>query len=202
MNPKESKRFYRGCYRVAGPVLRFFRPIKVSGRENMIEGAALICANHSAMIDPFLIALAFDINTQIHVFTKVEVFKTPVFSFFVKKLGMISVDRGTLDVASIKSSLTYLKNGEKVVIFPEGTRISEFDSAAAKTGAVKLAERAGVPIIPVYLPRKKPFLKKIPVVFGEPYYIKKQSEKRSPEDYAKLSQELMHKIQELGQAGL
>jgi len=197
MNPKESKKFYRGCYRIAGPVLRFFRPIKVFGKENMIPGAALVCANHSAMIDPFLIALAFDINTQIHVFTKIEVFKTPVFSYFVKKLGMISVDRGALDVQSIKSSLTYLKNGEKVVIFPEGTRISEHDSAAAKSGAVKLAERAGVPVLPVYIPRKKPFLKKIHIVFGEPYYIEKQSEKRTPEDYAKLSEELMNKIQAL-----
>ena len=194
MNPKESKKFYRGCYRIAGPVLKFFRPIKVFGRENMVSGAALVCANHSAMIDPFLIALAFDINTQIHVFTKIEVFKTPVFSYFVKKLGMISVDRGALDVASIKSSLTYLRNGEKVVIFPEGTRISEHDSTAAKSGAVKLAERAGVPIMPVYIHRKKPFLKKIPIAFGEPYYIEKQSEKRSAEDYAMLSQELMNKI--------
>jgi len=197
MNPKESKKFYRGCYRIAGPVVRLFRPIKVYGKENLIEGAALVCANHSAMIDPFLIALAFDINTQIHVFTKVEVFRVPVISWILKKLGMISVDRGALDVASIKSSLTYLKNGEKVVIFPEGTRVSENDKVAAKSGAVKLAERAGVPILPVYIPRKKPFLKKIPLVFGEPYFIEKIAGKRTAEDYLSLSMELMNKIQTL-----
>ena len=197
MNPKESKRFYRGCYHVAGPVIRFFRPVKILGKENRVSGAALICANHSAMIDPFLIALAFGIDTQIHVMAKIELFKIPVVSFFMRKLGMICVDRGTLDVASIKTSLSYLKNGEKVVIFPEGTRISEYDATAAKSGAVKLAERAGVPIVPVYMPRKKPLFKKTPVIFGEPYYIKKLTEKRTAEDYNELSEELMKKIQAL-----
>jgi len=197
MSSKESKKFYRGCYRVAGPVLRFFRPIKVYGKENITKGAALVCANHSAMIDPFLIALSYGIDDPIHVMTKIEVFKVPVISTVLRKLGMISVDRSTIDVASIKTSLTYLKKGEKVVIFPEGTRISEYDSTAAKSGAVKLAERAGVPIVPVYLPRKKPFLKKIPVIFGEPYYIEKTEGKRTAEDYAALSEELMKKIQAL-----
>ncbi|MCL2627213.1 MAG: 1-acyl-sn-glycerol-3-phosphate acyltransferase [Oscillospiraceae bacterium] len=197
MNPKESKRFYRVCYRVAGPVIRFFNPIKVFGDENKIQGAALVCANHSRAIDPFLIALAFGINTQIHVLAKIEVFRVPVLSYVLKKLGMISVDRGALDVASIKSSLSYLKKGEKVVIFPEGTRISEHDSTAAKSGAVKLAERAGVPIMPVFMPRKKAMFKKTAVIFGEPYLIEKKDTKRTPEDYAMLSEELMNKIQAL-----
>ncbi|MCL2424760.1 MAG: 1-acyl-sn-glycerol-3-phosphate acyltransferase [Oscillospiraceae bacterium] len=198
MKPKKACiRYYRRCYRIAGPIIRFFRPFQVIGEEHIIDGAALICSNHSAMIDPFQIALAFGIDTNVHVISKIEIFKIPFVSTFMWKMGMIPVDRSINDVNSLKSMLNYLKNGEKVVIFPEGTRSSEFDSQAAKSGAVKLAERAGVPILPVFVSRKKPFFKKTKVVFGEPYLIEKQKEKRTVEDYAILSEELMSKIQGL-----
>lgn len=198
MKPKKaSRKFYRNAFRIAGPVIRFFRPFKVIGSEHRIDGAALVCANHSAMIDAFQIALAFDVDTNVHVVTKIEVFKIPVVSTVLWKLGMICVDRSINDVASLKTMLNYLKNGEKVVIFPEGTRMSEHDANVAKSGAVKLAERAGVPILPVFISRKKPLFKRTKVVFGEPYFIEKQKEKRSTEDYAKLSEELMNKIEAL-----
>jgi len=197
MSKKVSPGFYRNCFHIVGPVIRFFRPIETVGHENRVSGPALICSNHSALIDPFLIALALGIDMQIRVIAKVSLFKIPVVSFFLWKLGMIPVDRSTVDVTSVKMSLSYLKSGDKVAIFPEGTRISSFDSTAAKSGAVKLAERAKVPIIPVFLPRNKPFFKRSKVIFGEPYYIEKLDEKRTPEDYAKLSEELMEKIQSL-----
>ena len=183
---------------MVGPFIRFFRPFEVVGHENMISGPALICSNHSALIDPFLIALSTGIDNQVRVIAKMSLFKIPVVSFFLWKMGMIPVNREALDVTSVKMSLNYLKSGDKVVIFPEGTRISSYDSTAAKSGAVKLAERAKVPVMPVFMPRKKPFFKKSKVIFGEPYYIEKLAGKRTPEDYAKLSEELMEKIQELG----
>ena len=198
LKPKKAcRKYYRRCYRIAGPIIRFFRPFQVIGEEHRIEGAALVCSNHSAMIDPFQVALAFDINTNVHVISKVEIFRIPFISTFMWKMGMIPVDRSINDVNSLKTMLSYLKNGEKVLIFPEGTRSSEHDSQAAKSGAVKLAERAGVPILPVFVSRKKPLFKKTKVVIGEPYTIEKQKEKRTVEDYAILSEELMNKIQML-----
>jgi 1-acyl-sn-glycerol-3-phosphate acyltransferase len=192
-----SYEFYRVAFLLAGPVIRFFRPFEVIGKENMNKGAALVCSNHSAMIDPFQIALAFGIDDNVHVIAKIELFKIPVVSRFMWKLGMICVDRSINDIESIKTSLSYLKKGEKVVIFPEGTRMSRYDAHAAKSGAVKLAERAGVPVIPVFLSRKKPFFRRSKVVIGQPYYIEKQKEKRHVDDYTKLSEELMAKIQAL-----
>jgi len=194
---KASYRFYRIMFRIAAPVISFFRPFTVIGKENLIAGPAMVCSNHSAMIDPFLIAIAFGIDTNVHVIAKIELFRIPVVSSILWKMGMICVDRSINDIASIKTSLGYLKKGEKVVIFPEGTRAASFDAVAAKSGAVKLAERAGVPIIPVFIPRKKPFFSKKQLVFGEPYYIEKLSDKRTMDDYARLSEELMDKIQAL-----
>jgi len=192
-----SYKFFRAMFRIASPLIRFFRPFEIVGKENMIAGAAMVCSNHSAMIDPFQIAIAFGIEDNVHVIAKIELFRIPVISTILWKMGMICVDRSTNDIESIKTSLKYLKNGEKVVIFPEGTRLSEFDAHAAKSGAVKLAERAGVPIIPVFVSRKKPFFKRSKVIVGKPYNIEKQSGKRHADDYAKLSEELMENIQAL-----
>jgi len=192
-----SYKFYRAAFRLASPVIRFFRPFEVIGKENKLKGAAMICSNHSAMIDPFQIALAFGIDDSVHVIAKIELFRIPVISWFLWKLGMICVDRSINDIESIKSSLAYMKKGKKVVIFPEGTRMSEYDAHAAKSGAVKLAERAGVPVIPVFLSRSKPFFRKSKVVIGQPYYIEKQDGKRHVDDYTKLSEELMERIQAL-----
>ena len=194
---KPSSRFYRCCYRIARPAIGIFYRLKIIGKENIPEGAAMVCANHSGMVDPFLIAFAFGIKCQVHVVTKAEVYKIPIISQIMKKLGMIRVDRGTLDTSTIKNMLGYLKNNEKVVIFPEGTRMSQDDAASAKTGAVKVADHAGVPLLPLFLPRKKPLFRRIPVVIGEPYRIEKQSRKRSVDEYTQLSEELMSKIKQL-----
>ena len=192
-----SYKFFRAAFRLAVPVICFFRPFEVIGKENMVKGAAMVCSNHSAMIDPFQIAIAFGINDNVHVIAKIELFRIPVLSWILWKLGMICVDRSINDIESIKTSLAYMKRGEKVVIFPEGTRMSEYDAHAAKSGAVKLAERAGVPIIPVFITRNKPFFKRSKVIIGQPYNIDKQEEKRHVDDYTKLSEELMEKIQAL-----
>jgi len=194
---KPSKKFYNWCFKYIGPLFHFFRPFDLIGAENKIDGAAMVCSNHSAMVDPFQIALAFGNDTYIHVIAKIEIFRIPVIRTILWKLGMICVDRSINDISSVKASLGYLKIGEKVVIFPEGTRSSEYDANNAKSGAVKMAERAGVPIFPVFLSRKKPFFKKSKVVFGKPYLIEKTGEKRTADDYAKLAEDLMKRVQEL-----
>ena len=197
---KSYDRFYRVCYYLVRAVFGIFYPMRVIGKENIPPGAAMICANHSSMADPFLIALIFGKDGHVHIIAKIEVFRIPVVSQILRKLRMISVDRGALDGTAAKSTLGYLKNSEKVLIFPEGTRVSEDDAASAKSGAVKLAERAGVPLVPLFLPRKKPLFRKVPLVIGEPYYIEKQAPKRSAGDYARLSDVLMENIKSLSTA--
>ena len=190
-------KFYRACYYLVNAVFAVVYPMHVIGKENIPNGAGMVCANHSSNADPFLIALAFGIDNQMHIIAKIELFKIPVVSQLIRKLGMISVDRGILDATTIKTTLRYLKNNEKVVIFPEGTRVSKDDAASAKAGAVKLAERAGVPLVPVFLPRKKPVFRRVPLIIGEPYYVEKPDVRRSADDYDRLSANLMAKIKAL-----
>ena len=194
---KSNYKFYRFCYRLARVVIGIFFWIEVKGKENIPEGAAMVCSNHSSLIDPLFVAFAFGIDSFIHFIAKVELFRVPILSAVISGLGAISVDRGILDVKTIKRTLGYFKNGEKVAIFPEGTRASEDDYIAAKSGAVKLAEHAGVPIVPVYIPRKKLLFRKMPLVIGMPYSIEKPRVKRTPGEYSSLADVLMGKIKSL-----
>jgi len=200
MKWRPSYKFYRGCYALSRAFLGIFFWLEIKGRERIPAGAAMICSNHSSMMDPLLIAFAFGKSCFLHFIAKIELFKIPIVSFIVIKLGAISVDRGMMDVATIKKTFSYFKNGEKVAIFPEGTRSAEIDGVAAKSGAVKIAEHASVPIIPIFVPRKKKWFSKVPLIIGEPYYIEKQDAKRTAEDYIRLSEELMARIEALNPA--
>lgn len=194
---KPSYRFFRGCYHLAHTVISVFYRIRVTGKENIPAGGAMVCANHSSMVDPFLLAFTFGIGCHLHVIAKVELFKIPVISQVLRKMGMISVNRGISDVATIKSTFGYLKKNEKVAIFPEGTRTVKEGSISAKSGAIKLADHAGVPLVPVFLPRKKPLFSRIHIVIGEPYHIERQGKKPTADEYALLADTLMEKIRML-----
>jgi len=200
MKWKPSYRFYKGCFCVARAILSIFYWFDIKGRENIPSGAAMVCSNHSSLIDPLFIAFAFGIGCYLHFIAKIELYSIPILSAVIIKLGAISVDREMKDVATIKNTLKCFKNGEKVAIFPEGTRNPQGDTVAAKFGAVKIAERTGVPLIPIFVPRKKRLFSKISMVIGKPYKIEKQSEKRSAEEYALLSDALMEKIEALNPA--
>ena len=197
---KATVRFYRVCLRIAQVFFGIFLWPNVIGKENIPDGAALVCANHSSVIDPILLAIALGSDNPLRVIAKSELFKVPILSIFIKKLGAIRVDRGILDVVSTKATLSYLKNGEKVAIFPEGTRSQEDDAVPAKSGAVKLADHAKVPLLPVYIPRKKPKLHKFPIVIGQPYYIEQTAEKRTSAEYTVLADAMMKGIKALDPA--
>lgn len=192
----KKNRVYRVLVAVVRVICRVIYPTHCSGRENIPEGSAIVCATHSNYIDPVLMAIAFGGNDQLHFMSKMELFKVPLLRGLLRALGAFPVDRGGSDVTSIKTAMRYLKEGEKVGIFPEGTRVGEDDAADAKTGAIRLASKMKVPIIPVYLTRNKVIFRKVDLIIGEPYYI--TGEKRG--EYETLSQELMGKIYELRDA--
>lgn len=198
---KSSYRFYKGCYSVARALLGVIYGIKVRGKENIPEGAVIVCANHSSILDPIFIAFAFGLKNHIHIMAKAELYKVPVLSAIVQKLGAIKVDRSIQDMNAVKETIGYLNKGEKVAIFPEGTRKPVEKAVAAKSGAVKIAQHSKVPIIPVFIPRKKPLFRKIHMVIGEPYFIESKKVKRSSDYYLDLADDLMSKIEALNPKG-
>lgn len=120
--------------------------------------------------------------------------RIPVLGWLLKKAGVFAVARGKSDVGAIKRALKCLKEGEKLLMFPEGTRSKDGDMGEGKTGAAMLALRTGVPIVPIYIPAKKNWFCRTPVVFGEPFYPQAEGRKGNSEDYERIAAELMSRI--------
>ena len=87
----------------------------------------------------------------------------------------------------------------KLLLFPEGTRVHEGESVEAKTGAAMFATRTGVPLLPVYIPRKKKWFGRNTVVIGEPYQPVFAGRKPTPEELDIISVDLMDRVRKLGE---
>ena len=97
-------------------------------------------------------------------------------------------------MAAVKRALKCLKDGDKLLMFPEGTRSKDGEMREAKTGAAMFAIRTGVPIVPMYIPAEKKWFRRTPVVFGEAFYPQIEGKKGTPEDYERVADELMERI--------
>lgn len=178
--------------------MRVFHPWRVIGREHVPEGGALLCGNHTTLGDPCYVACAMGSRPQLRVLAKEEVMRWPVVGFILKKAGIIGVKRGRADVSAMKTCIKVLKNGEKLLIFPEGTRVKEGETSEAHSGAAMLSTRTGVPIVPVYISPRKRWFRRTDVVLGQPYLPEFEGKKATPEDYRRIAEDLMLRIRQLG----
>ena len=191
---KATEKFYRGVLALVTPIVRLLYPMSVGGREALPEGAAILCANHSHFIDPVLVAVACGKQVQLHFMAKAELFKRPFTGWLLRKCGAFPVRRGEQDVSAVRTLMQLLKNGGKVLIFPEGTRVSEADAAEAKSGAVRFAAKLNVPLVPIHVPRSKKLFRRLRIRIGTPYFLQRESR----EGLAEASRELMGRIEALG----
>lgn len=120
------------------------------------HGPAVLVANHRSYIDPIAIGfLLARVGRPVRFLGKKEVFDAPIVGDVVSALGGIRVDRGTGSDEPLRAAQDALAAGELVAIMPQGTiprGPAFFDpELKGRWGAVKLAEAAGVPIIPIGL---------------------------------------------------
>lgn len=194
------ERWYRIIYCILYPFFNLVHPSRAIGRENLPEGGALICANHTKASDPLFIVFAFGLKHRVCAMAKAELLRVPVVGPLLAKAGVFGVERGKSDVSAIKTAIKLLKSGEKMIMFPEGTRRSEESQEhEAKTGVAMLALRTGVPIVPVYIPGKKPWFRPTPVVIGQPYHPQTADKRATPEEYRAIADDLMSRIMALSQ---
>lgn len=192
-------KMYSVLYPVIWIFMRIFHPWNAVGVENIPEGAALICGNHSTLGDPLYVVCCMGGRRQTHVMAKAEIMRWPVVGFLLKKAGIIGVNRGKSDMTAVKECLRVLKNGEKLLMFPEGTRVKDGESSEAHTGAAMFATRTGTPLVPVYISPKKRIFRKTTVVFGRPYHPEFEGRKPSADDYQRIADDLLVRVNALGE---
>ena len=193
-----KEKWYRLVYDVLRPIGALLYPQKFYGLENIPEGPAILCAPHSNVADPILISFALGRKTYVHHLAKAESKTMFIFGWLMKKAGSIFVKRGERDIDSFKQCMRVLKAGEKLIVFPEGTRVREGDVSHPHVGAVTFACRTDAPIVPVFLTRKKRFWAPLTLVFGEAYHPQFEGRRPSSDELEHLTQEMMDKCYALG----
>ena len=198
-NPQDraTDRWFRFLYAVIWPFFNLFRPLKVIGRENIPDGAAVLCPNHTTIGDPFYVVFACGRRYPMRAMAKIQIMRVPFIGWILGKGGVFGVDRGHADMHAVKTALKLLKDGNKLLMFPEGTRVREGEDVAAKTGAAMFATRTGVPIVPMYIPAQKHWFRPTSVIIGEAYYPDLPEKHATQEDYQRVADDLMERIEAL-----
>lgn len=134
----------RGCLVIAGLKLT------VNGAENIpAEGPAIYVCNHQSNFDiPMLYA---GLPIQFRWMAKQELFRVPLFGLAMKRSGYIPIDRSDRrkSMHSLNLAAQRIKAGASVIIFPEGTRSPDGEVQPFKKGALVIAAKAQVPVVPV-----------------------------------------------------
>lgn len=124
----------------------------MSGTEHVPrEGGVLLACNHIGYVDFVYGGLAANPSGRLVRFmAKKEIFDHRLGGPVMRSLHHIEVDRGSGE-ASARTAVEYLRAGEAVGIFPEATISRSFELKEFKTGAVRVAAEAGVPLVPVVM---------------------------------------------------
>lgn len=168
--------------------------IKTLHTERLPEGACIVCPNHTSNLDPPALATGFKKTAYLRFMAKKSLLEIPIIGGFISRAGSFGVDRGNNDVGAIKKALKVLKDGCKLVMFPEGTRVKNGAEGDAKAGAVMLAMKTGVPIVPVFMTREKKLFHKIVMVVGEPYTLKPAGKRATKEELETAADDLLKRI--------
>ena len=125
---------------------------QLSGTEHVPrEGGVLLAYNHVSYADFVYGGLAAHPSRRLVRFmAKREVFDHRIGGPVMRSMHHISVDRAGGE-ASMREAVSYLRRGEAVGIFPEATISRAMEVKELKTGAVRIAAEAGVPLVPVAL---------------------------------------------------
>ena len=156
---------------------------RMTGTEHVPrEGGVLLAYNHIGYVDFIYGGLAANPSGRLVRFmAKRELFDHRWVGPLMRSLHHIEVDRGEGDRVSFHTAVDYLRAGEAVGIFPEATISRAMELKEFKTGAVRIAAEAGVPVVPVILwgtqrmmtkdhPRDFSRGKTIAITVGEPMH--------------------------------
>jgi 1-acyl-sn-glycerol-3-phosphate acyltransferase len=157
-----------------------------SGLENIPKDRALIFAsNHQGAAD-ILILLAY-LPVHFRFAIKKELFKIPIFGWYLRKAGYFSIDRKVLLSAyrTVEMIIEIIKEGESVLIFPEGTRTRTGELGRFKRGSLLAALKSGAPIIPLAISGSFEIIQKggwtfdprpVKLSVGKPIYIRSEAD--------------------------
>ncbi len=145
---------YQPVIRIALGVLRTLDVrIDVRGQEHIpADGGAVVTINHISYLDFVLAGVPFWYAHRrlVRFMAKEAVFRHRFAGPLMRSMKHIPVDR-TAGASSYRHAVDALRSGELVGVFPESTISPDFNLAAFKSGAARMAVEAGVPVVPIVI---------------------------------------------------
>jgi 1-acyl-sn-glycerol-3-phosphate acyltransferase len=143
--------FYLLAGAISWPLVKVPFRLRARGIENIPEGGFVLAANHTSNFDPWPLGLPLFPQRQLRFMAKSELFN-PVLKPILVGGGAFPVRRGQADLEAIDRAVDLVRDGEVVVMFPEGTRrkkgLRKKHEARAHTGAARIALAAGSALVP------------------------------------------------------
>ncbi|MCS6861502.1 MAG: 1-acyl-sn-glycerol-3-phosphate acyltransferase [Abditibacteriales bacterium] len=183
--------------------LRVFCRWQVVGKENVPRaGGAIVACNHVSYLDPPVVGAAM-LPRRLYYMARDDLFRVPLLSALIRRLGAFPVRRGTADRGALRMTLQLLKAGEMVLMFPEGTRSPDGTLQPPELGIAYLVAHARVPVVPVavvgthkvlprgaFLPRPAP----VQVRIGKPFTFDDLAPRPSREALRRVAERIMLEI--------
>ncbi len=185
-------------------LFKIFYRHKVYGVDHYPEGSALIAANHISFLDPP--AIAISCPGEIHFLARHSLFKS-YFGKLIAALNTHPVQQEATNLRVMKEICVILKNGDKVLMFPEGTRSWDNILKEIKPGMGLLLSKSESVILPTYIhgtydawSRRRKLPKpwgRTAVVFGSPIDWKDYADMDRKEAQALVAQKLTESLNSL-----
>ena len=187
-------RFMRRCYFSLG---RLLVPIKKLGHtEKFNDRSYVFVGNHLSVLDVVPAAIALD--KPVHFMAKKEIANNRIGKWFANKCECILLNRDGTDVRAVMLAMKYLKNGESVCIFPEGTRNKTDEIFLPfKSGAATLSIKTKTPIIIMVQCKKMRIFRRSYIYYSEPFeFTEYYNKKLTEDDIAAADEKLKQKMLE------
>ncbi len=178
---------------------------KIEGVENLPPRpqGCVLAVNHLNWTDIHTVGSSVPLSHRPWWMAKIELFNGRFATWWLRQMQVIPIRRGKRDLSALYESEQVIKDGAVFIVFPEGHRSDTGALQEGKNGALRLAIRSGVPIVPVAIFGTEVGLKKImlrspiTVRFGKPYIPQADPDHIPATQMARLTDEMMIRIAEL-----
>jgi 1-acyl-sn-glycerol-3-phosphate acyltransferase len=194
--------FYLLAAAISWPFVKVGFRLRARGMEHLPKGGFVLAANHTSNFDPWPLAISLFPRRQLRFMAKSELFN-PILKPVLAGGGAFPVRRGEADLEAIHRAVELVRDGEIVVMFPEGTRrrkgLRKKHEARAHTGAARIALTAGAPLVPAAIKGTDRLSRLGPlrVAYGRPIPLDDLREQEVSPAAREATERLMAEIREL-----